>query len=414
MANTYTVEQAVDAIGFGIFQVKLSLLTGLAWMADAMEMMILSILSPALHCDWRLTEFERATITTVVFCGMMASSGFWGYICDKYGRKAGDAVCRILRQDARAKVCRRMSEALARGCCWLCCVMPTMVGGWLLIFSAVLPLAISLTCVWLPESARYHIASGHPEKAVAVLERVARDNNRPMPLGRIVASTQTGKRGRVSDLFIPETRYVTILLWFIWLATAFTYYGLVLMTTELFEASDGCHGGDVSPPLAEASCYLTCRALSKKDYTDLLWTTLAEGPGLLVTFFIIDRIGRKKTMAVEFALFSLFTFLLFMCSTRGMLTFFIFVARAFVSGAFQAIYVYTPEVYPTTFRAVGLGTCSGFARVGAIITPFVAQVLLRKSVNATVAIYGTFGLFAAIGAMLLPIETQGRPMKDHH
>lgn len=32
------------------------------------------------------------------------------------------------------------------------------------------------------------------------------------------------------------------------------------------------------------------------------------------------------------------------------------------------------QVYPTATRALGLGTSSGMARVGALITPFVAQV----------------------------------------
>lgn len=36
-------------------------------MADAMEMMILSILAPALHCDWLLNEWQKALITTVIF-----------------------------------------------------------------------------------------------------------------------------------------------------------------------------------------------------------------------------------------------------------------------------------------------------------------------------------------------------------
>jgi hypothetical protein len=36
-------------------------------MADAMEMMILSILAPALHCDWLLNEWQKALITTVGF-----------------------------------------------------------------------------------------------------------------------------------------------------------------------------------------------------------------------------------------------------------------------------------------------------------------------------------------------------------
>ena len=64
-ADTFTVDQAVNAMGFGSFQVKLSLITGLSWMADSMEMMILSIISPALKCDWRLPDWKLALITTV-------------------------------------------------------------------------------------------------------------------------------------------------------------------------------------------------------------------------------------------------------------------------------------------------------------------------------------------------------------
>ena len=51
---------------------------------------------------------------------------------------------------------------------------------------------------------------------------------------------------------------------------------------------------------------------------------------------------------------------------RTVLIFFLFVARCFISGAFQAAYVYTPEYYPTVMRAIGLGTCSGMARIGKI------------------------------------------------
>lgn len=34
-------------------------------MADAMEMMILSILAPQLHCEWRLPSLEVALLTSV-------------------------------------------------------------------------------------------------------------------------------------------------------------------------------------------------------------------------------------------------------------------------------------------------------------------------------------------------------------
>jgi hypothetical protein len=81
--------QAVNSLGFGRFQIVLSFLTGLCWMADSMEVMILSILSPALHCDWGLSQYSQAFLTTVVFLGMMLSSTLWGQLSDRHGRRPG-------------------------------------------------------------------------------------------------------------------------------------------------------------------------------------------------------------------------------------------------------------------------------------------------------------------------------------
>jgi MFS family permease len=88
-ADSFTVDEAVEYLGFGKFQLTLSFLTGLAWMADAMEMMILSILAPALYCEWHISTVEQAMITTCVFSGMMLSSAVWGKICDRFGRRTG-------------------------------------------------------------------------------------------------------------------------------------------------------------------------------------------------------------------------------------------------------------------------------------------------------------------------------------
>lgn len=49
-------------------------------------------------------------------------------------------------------------------------------------------------------------------------------------------------------------------------------------------------------------------------------------------------------------------------------------ARGVIAGLFQAAYVYTPEVYPTSLRSVGAGGCSALARLGAMATPYIAQV----------------------------------------
>uniref|UniRef100_A0A8W8K7A1 Major facilitator superfamily (MFS) profile domain-containing protein n=1 Tax=Magallana gigas TaxID=29159 RepID=A0A8W8K7A1_MAGGI len=133
--------------------------------------------------------------------------------------------------------------------------------------------------------------------------------------------------------------------------------------------------------------------------------------GLFVTVFLIERIGRKFTMVFEFFVFGVFVLLANICTSRPVLTFFLFVARAFISGAFQAAYVYTPEVYPTSMRAIGLGSCSMMARIGAIVTPFVAQVLLKESSYLAISTYGVISIVATGAAILLPIETKGKEMK---
>ena len=58
-------------------------------MGDYAEMMLLSILSAALACEWHITPLEKATLTIVVFIGMMLSGALWGKFCDMYGRKLG-------------------------------------------------------------------------------------------------------------------------------------------------------------------------------------------------------------------------------------------------------------------------------------------------------------------------------------
>ncbi|XP_063971726.1 synaptic vesicle 2-related protein-like [Lytechinus pictus] len=455
--DEFTVEQAVEAIGFGWYQIRISALTGFCWMADAMEMMILSILSPILRCEWRLSSWQEALITTVVFIGMFISSTIWGMICDKFGRRSGliiasawifyfGVVSSFAPTFGWILVMRGLvgvgvggvpqsvtlySEFLpskVRGLCvtfielfWaigtifeVCLaimVMPSLGWKYLLLFSSIPMLIFILLCKWLPESARYQVACGNQQKAHEILKNVALANNKPMPLGRLRCG-DAEKRGSYRDLFkTRELGITTGLLLFIWFANAFSYYGLVLLSTELFAYGDSCSGAGKTAG-DDMGCFDECKTLTTADYISLLWTTLAELPGLVITFLIIELLGRKKTMAVEFLFFSLFTFLIFMCTSRTVLTIFLFAARAFISGCFQAAYVYTPEVYPTTTRAVGLGCCSAAARIGAIITPFVAQVLLPVSKNLTVGVYGTVCVFGGIACLFLPIETKGRAMQS--
>lgn len=244
---------------------------------------------------------------------------------------------------------------------------------------------------------------------MATLTRVAKENGKTLPKGRMTAYKQND-RGRIKDLFTPQYRRTTLLLLFIWFANAFSYYGIVLLTTEMFQSGDSC--GATQGVKIEPSCSLECKSLTSADYKDLLWTTLAEFPGLLVIVLAVDRIGRRQSLALCFFMFSLCILPLYACIGRVSLTVFIFIARAFISGGFQVAFVYTPEVFPTENRALAMGTCSAMARIGSLITPFVAQVMLRTSVYLTLSMYCGCCLLAGVASLILPIETLGRGLQE--
>ena len=78
--NVYTVDYAIEKMGFGPFQILITVFCGLILLADAMELMLLSILSPAVKCQWNLTNTEEALITSIVFLGAFFGEIFWGAI----------------------------------------------------------------------------------------------------------------------------------------------------------------------------------------------------------------------------------------------------------------------------------------------------------------------------------------------
>ncbi|MFS7967269.1 putative major facilitator superfamily, MFS transporter superfamily [Helianthus anomalus] len=62
---------------------------GLGWIAEAMEMMLLSFIGPAIQPEWGLSSSEESFISTATFTGMLVGAYVWGVVSDSYGRKKG-------------------------------------------------------------------------------------------------------------------------------------------------------------------------------------------------------------------------------------------------------------------------------------------------------------------------------------
>jgi MFS family permease len=320
-------------------------------------------------------------------------------------------------------------------------VMNTLGWHWYLGI-ATFPLFLVLFIFpFVPESARFYLMKGDHEKAKKVLQKVAWFNRKSCPEGKVVTVEEkeakminqempvsyNQERGVSFENQLPSltvksqeetplleedeecdqetTSYsksqlkvitclrhlkeqifewqemftggmwrTTVLLWILWFGCGWIYYGAVLLTTSIFQYNNHCFRENSSNETTE------CGDLPNKYYVRIFLTAVAELPGLIVTVIIIEVIGRKKTMALEFAITLVGFLLLFVCSTQAVTTFFLFLVRAFATGVFQAVYVYTPEVYATNIRARALGLHTSAARIGALLTPFNAQVSIWSAI----------------------------------
>lgn len=86
-SNAYTVEEALVTMGFGKFQVLVLIYAGMGWISEAMEMMLLSFVGPAVQSAWDLSPHEESLLTSMVFVGMLFGAYTWGIVSDNYGRR---------------------------------------------------------------------------------------------------------------------------------------------------------------------------------------------------------------------------------------------------------------------------------------------------------------------------------------
>ena len=85
--RSFTVDEALVEMGFGKFQLYVLAYAGMGMVAEAMEMMLLSFVGPAVQSLWNLSSREESSITSVVFAGMLIGAYSWGIVADKHGRR---------------------------------------------------------------------------------------------------------------------------------------------------------------------------------------------------------------------------------------------------------------------------------------------------------------------------------------
>ena len=111
--------------------------------------------------------------------------------------------------------------------------MPSLGWRYLLGLTSIPLFIFGIFCFRLPESARYNLNMGNYKKAVDTLNVIAKTNKSSLPEGNLIGSKKEVVQGKFRDLLSKEHRFTTIIIWIVWFANAFSYYGIVLLTTEM-------------------------------------------------------------------------------------------------------------------------------------------------------------------------------------
>ncbi|XP_019624094.1 PREDICTED: putative transporter SVOPL [Branchiostoma belcheri] len=451
----FTVEDAVERVGFGRFQVMIIFFVGALSISNAMVVMMIAVLAPVLRCEWWLQNWQVALFTTMLFLGMLVFSIPFGTVADRYGRwpalwmvafgmvlfnfltafspnyywvvilrtmlgvtfAGGPQMDTLLMEFMPSKY--RAKAYLIYAIFWSLggsgvimlayLVVPTLGWRYLILFSCIPGFFVLIFFKALPESVRFYMAAGKRVKALQVLERMARLNRATLPPGKLVKSSEA-PRGTMKELFKRKHLRTLIQDIIIWCGTGALYYGIVLVSSEIMESKASCTGSAVPASSDVIPC--SCKPLTSKDYISMIVSTYGEFIQMPINLLLVDIIGRKLTMTLNLALVCTFFMLLNLCTSAAWTTFFVFAVRAFISGAFSMVYIYTVEYFPTNVRALAIGTCSTVARVGAMTTPFIAQVLLNYSLSLALYVYGGLAGFCCLVALLLPQDTMGRKLQD--
>jgi len=214
------------------------------------------------------------------------------------------------------------------------------------------------------------------------------------PVLEIVAPPAQAKGATsFADIWSLQFARRTLVLWLLWFGIVYSYYGIFTWL----------------PSLMVGQGYTVI-----KSFEYVLIMTLAQLPGYFSAAYLVDRIGRKTTLASFLGLSAVSAYFFGQGGTPQTVLLWGSLMSFFNLGAWGVVYTYTPELYPTRIRAFGSGWAAAVGRIGGILAPTVVGYMItgEQGFSQVFMMFTGVMLVVAVIVWIAGEETKGKSLDE--
>ena len=277
---------------------------------------------------------------------------------------------------------------LATGLSWVFLVQVGGDWGWRYLFlAAAFPAFLAFVArLTLPESPYYLVRRGRTREAAGVLREIT---GRDVDPDELEAPLET--RSSVRELVSTRLRSTSALIVLVWIALNISYYGLFLWLPFVLQDRE---------------------QFSIDVYLLLTLSALSQFPGYFTSIWLVERIGRKPTLAAFLLLGGVSAYAFAVADSAAALAAALFFVGFFNLGAWGAVYPYTAELFPTRLRSSAFGMVEGVGKGAAIGGPYLFGALIDWT-GSTVWSLTFVALVMVLGAVVVLFgrETRGQKLE---
>ena len=464
----FTLDYLLDQIGFSTYHIKRFIPPALIALSDGAMIMTYSLSSVMIQKQWNYSDDLNILIISFMFFGVVGGAYLSGPIADKFGRRSPMAISAVLILFTNAisafspgivfyAIARGLlafsagfyspigftyileiippsvrGKMITIGCSMvflgqlLACTIGLFTldslesGNWrALTLWTTVPAVISilLNPLFLDESIRYLLIKGQFEKAFGQLDRSAQESSK----SKIKELTPAHKEALhkwvdiqreidreerevgIRSLFGSGYAKITLIIWFSWFVHSFCYFGLTLFIPYILTKMENpqSQSTDIKP------------SATSGDIGDLTLSVGLESLSVLMSFFIIDRksFGRKGALVFFYVLAAIVAVVAFVDRTRLALIIWTTVLKIVLNVCSFYNYLMTTEIYPTRYRATGVGAATAVGKAGSIFMPWICSLLIQFDLFGPFIAFFVMNLLGAIFTLRLPFDTADKEMK---